>query len=325
MKLVIQIPCYNEEKTLPTTLAEIRKIFPAIRENGVDEVEIMVVDDGSEDKTVEVAREEGVDHIVKLKQHKGLAYAFKAGIDAALRVGADILVNTDADNQYAARDIPRLIEPILKEEADIVIGERPIEKIEHFSYIKKKLQRLGSKVVSAAAGVNIPDTTSGFRAFSREALLQLVILGEYTYTLETIIQAGRKKIPITSIPIEVNREVLRESRLIKSIPEYIARSTSAIFRTILTYKPLEIFLLIGLVILLLGTILGVRYLFFYYRGEGSGHVQSLILMTILFMIGFLTIVVGLLADLIGNLRKISEDTLSRVKNLESHIKSNRDE
>ncbi len=317
MKLIIQIPCYNEEKTLPATLADLKRVEPDIKELGIDTVEFLVVDDGSEDNTVEVAKREGVHHIVRLKQHKGLAYGFRAGVDAALRLGADLLVNTDADNQYAADDIVTLLKPIIEERADIVIGERPIEEIEHFSPLKKKLQRLGSRVVSLAAGVEIPDTTSGFRAFSREALLQIVVVGEYTYTLETIIQAGRKKIPIVSVPIKVNREVLRESRLIKSIPQYITRSVGAIFRTILIYKPLEVFLSLGIIPILLGLALGIRYLYFYFNGQGEGHIQSLILMTVLFMVGILTIVVGLLADLLGSQRKIQEEILYRVRKFES--------
>ena len=324
MKLIIQIPCYNEENTLPSTLADLRRVVPEIKKLGIDKVEFLVIDDGSEDNTVEVARKGGVHHIVKLKQHKGLAYGFKAGVDAALRLGADILVNTDADNQYAADDIVTLLKPILEGRADIVVGERPIEKIEHFSPIKKKLQRLGSKVVSLAAGVEIPDTTSGFRAFSREALLQIVVIGEYTYTLETIIQAGRKKIPIISVPIRVNRDVLRESRLIKSIPQYIGRSIGAIFRTILIYKPLEVFLVLGILPLILGFALGIRYLYFYFNGQGEGHIQSLILMTVLFMVGVLTIVVGLIADLLGSQRKIQEEILYRVRELEGNFRKEQD-
>ncbi len=319
MKLIIQIPCYNEENTLPETVNDLKKIIPELEKLGIDEVEFLIIDDGSVDRTVEVARREGIHHIVRLKQHKGLAYGFRAGVDAALRLGADVLINTDADNQYKAEDVITILEPILLGEADMVIGERPIEEIEHFSFVKKKLQRLGSKIVSLAAGVYIPDTTSGFRAFSREALLQIVVLGEYTYTLETIIQAGRKKIPIKSVPIRVNKNVLRESRLIKSIPQYIARSIGAIFRTILIYKPLEVFFAIGTIPLLIGLALGIRYLYFYFNGQGEGHIQSLILMTVLFMIGVLTVVVGLLADLMGSQRKIQEETLYRVRRLERDL------
>ncbi len=323
MKLIIQIPCYNEEKTLPVTIASIRKVIPDLQKLGFSSVEILVIDDGSEDGTVEVAKKEGVDHIVELKEHKGLAFGFKTGIDVALQLGADVVINTDADNQYVAEDMVKLLEPIIEGKADIVIGERPIEEIEHFSPLKKKLQRLGSKVVSLAAGVDIPDTTSGFRAFSREALLQIVILGEYTYTLETIIQAGRKKIPIVSVPIRVNREVIRESRLIKSIPQYIYRAVEAIFRTILIYKPLAVFFYIGMIPIILALLIGARYLYFYYHGEGAGHIQSLILMIILFMIGIITVVAGLVADLLGSIRKIEEESLYHIKRMEIERRNDR--
>lgn len=310
MKLIIQIPCYNEEKTLPDVLAELPKAI-----KGIDKIETLVINDGSDDKTVAVAKECGVDHIVDLKTNFGLAYAFSAGIEASLKLGADLIVNTDGDNQYNGADIEILVRPILKDEADLVIGAREIENIDHFSFLKKRLQRWGSRVVSRAAGVKIPDVTSGFRAFSREAALNLNIMSGYTYTLESIIQAGRKGIRIKSVPVSTN-EKLRESRLIKSMYSYVRISMFTILRVLMFYRPLGFFALMGALLFLAGLIPGIRFLWFWFTGHGSGHIQSLILATILIILGFQTLVLGLLADLIGNNRRLIEDLLYRIKKKE---------
>jgi len=311
-KLIIQIPCYNEEKTLPVTLKEIpRKI------EGIDQVEILVIDDGSTDRTFEVARNNGVDHIVKLTNIKGLAEGFLTGLDACLRLGADVIVNTDGDNQYNGADIQKLIEPIIKGKADIVVGNRQVDKIEHFSVVKKKLQNVGSWVVRQLSGTKIPDTTSGFRAFSREAALKLNVVSKFSYTLETIIQAGKKNLAITHVPVATNNK-LRESRLFKSTLNYIKRSIATIIRIYTMYEPIKTFFLIGGVIFSGGLILSVRYLYFYFFTPfgGKGHIQSLILAAVLFIVGFQVMVIGLLSDVIAANRRLLEDTLYRVKKLE---------
>lgn len=300
-KLIIQIPCFNEEETLPTTL----QCLPRELE-GIEKVEWLIVDDGSSDKTVEVARAHGVDHCVSHAQNMGLARAFMTGIEASLERGADIIVNTDADNQYNAEDIPKLIAPILAGKAEIVVGARPIKEIEHFSVIKKWLQNLGSWTVRLASKTDIPDATSGFRAISRSAAIQLNVFNNYTYTLETIIQAGQKGIPITWVPIRTNA-FLRPSRLIRSMPSYIAKSIVTILRIFVVYKPFRFFLSIGTTLFLVGTIIGVRFLWYYVTGAGAGRVQSLILASILIGIGFQTIVVAFLADLLSVNRRLLED------------------
>ncbi len=310
MKLIIQIPCFNEEKTLPVTMRDIPK-----RIDGIDEIEVLIIDDGSTDRTVEVARNLGVHHIVRLTKNKGLAEAFMAGINAALSLGADIIVNTDADNQYAGSDIARLVKPILEGKADIVIGNRQIDKIGHFSTAKKLLQKLGSWVVRQVSNTDIPDTTSGFRAMNREAALRLNVLSRFTYTLETIIQAGKKNLAVTHIPVHTN-EKLRESRLFSSIPTYIKRSIGTIFRIYTIYEPLKMFMIIGGTIFSLGLFISFRFLYFYLTGHVSGHIQSLLLATVLFIIGFQTMVMGLMADLIGSNRSLIENTLYRVKKME---------
>lgn len=310
MKLIIQIPCYNEAKTLTVTLNELPK-----RIAGVDEIEYLVIDDGSTDDTIEVARKWGLHHIVKLKRNKGLAFSFLAGLDACLRLGADIIVNTDADNQYRGQDIPQLIQPILDGKSDIVIGERPIDQTKHFSPIKKKLQHLGSWVVQKASDSDIPDAPSGFRAFSREAAMRLNVTNKYTYTLETIIQAGRTKIPQTSVPIHTNAE-LRPSRLFKSIPKYLQKTSVLILRTYLMYSPLKTFTFIAFVPLLIGFALGARYVYFMFQNDGSGHTQSLILCSICLIIGFLNLIIGLLADLIAKNRLLLEDIQYHVRKLD---------
>ncbi len=310
MKLIIQIPCYNEEATLHIALQDLPKKI-----EGIDEIEYLIINDGSKDRTVEVARKWGVNYVVNFKRNKGLAYGFLAGIDACLRNGADIIVNTDADNQYVAADIEKLVRPILEGKTDIVIGERPIDETEHFSPLKKKLQHFGSYVVRIASKSDIPDAPSGFRAYSREAAMRLNVINEYTYTLETIVQAGRSKIAMTSVPIRTNPE-LRKSRLFHSMFGYVKKSMVTILRAFMMYKPLKFFSIIGAVVFLLGAVIGVRFLVFFFSGSGNGHVQSLILASTLMLLGFQTIIVGLQADLIAANRKILEDIQYRVKRLD---------
>lgn len=310
MKLIIQIPCFNEEETLGVTVADLPR-----RIEGIDEIEYLIINDGSTDRTVEVAKELGINHIVSFKQNKGLAKGFMAGLDACLHLGADIIVNTDADNQYCGADIEKLVRPILDGKADIVIGARPIDETEHFSKKKKMFQHLGSWVVRVASGTDIPDAPSGFRAYSREAALKINVTNEYTYTLETIIQAGHDKIAITSVPIRTNGE-LRPSRLFKSMWRYMKRSSSVIIRSFMMYKPLQFFLVLGGILLLAGIAVGIRYLVFMANGTGSGHVQSLILAAIFIIIGFQTVVMGLLSDIIAANRKILEDIQYRVRKIE---------
>ncbi len=309
MKLIIQIPCYNEERTLPMALAELPR-----RIDGFDVVEWLIIDDGSTDRSIEVARENGVDHIVSLPKHQGLAKGFMAGLDACLQKGADVIVNTDADNQYCADDIVKLTLPILEGEAQIVIGARPIQQIAHFSYIKKFFQEFGSWVVRLASHTNIPDATSGFRAMNSEAAMQLNVFNEYTYTLETIIQAGQKNLSIISVPISVNGD-LRPSRLLKSIPSYIKRSIVTIFRIFVVYKPFRFFFVIGSFLFGAGILLGIRYLYLDFIGEGKGHTQSLILASILLGIGFQTILVAFLADLLSVNRRLLEDVQYKLRKM----------
>lgn len=307
MKLIIQIPCYNEEESLPRTFAGLPRQI-----DGVDSIEYLIINDGSIDGTVEVARELGIHHVVSFKQNKGLARGFMAGIDACLRLGADIIVNTDADNQYNGEDINKLVEPILNHQADIVIGERPIAQTEHFSWMKKRCQRIGSLAVRIASKTDIPDAPSGFRAYSREAALHLNVINEYTYTLETIIQAGRNKAAITSVPIRTNPE-MRKSRLFSSMWTYIKKSALVIIRSFMMYKPLRFFGSLGFISIALGLILGMRFLIYYFTGGGSGHVQSLILVAILMLLGVQLIIAGLQADIIAANRKILEDVQYRVR------------
>jgi len=300
-KLVIQIPCFNEEKTIGITLDALPREVP-----GIDVVEWLVVDDGSTDRTVEVAREYGVDHIVCSPKNQGLAKAFMKGLNASLRAGADIIVNTDADNQYNADDIPKLVEPILMGEAEIVIGARPISEIGHFSFLKKVLQKFGSWVVRFASNTDVPDAPSGFRAYSRTAALRMNVFSSYTYTLETIIQAGLKGMAVTSVPIRVNGE-LRPSRLVKSIPTYVRRSILTIFRIFMTYRPFRFFLVPGLFLFGLGFLIGLRFLVYLFIGKSGGHVQSLILAGALLNIGFQLVLVGWVADLISVNRMMLEE------------------
>ena len=310
MKLIVQIPCLNEEESLPSTIKDIPRHIP-----GIDQVEILVIDDGSSDRTSAVAREHGVDHIIKFTRKKGLAKVFHAGLDASLRNGADIIVNTDADGQYRGEDIPRLVQPILNGKADIVIGNRDIENIKQFSFIKKRLQRLGSWVVRQLTGTDIEDATTGFRAYSREAAMALNIISEYTYTIESIIQASHKNLAVSNITISTN-EVKRPSRLIKSIPEYIKRSFVTIVRVYSMFNPLRLFLTCGAGIAMFGVLLGCRFLIYYMLGLGGGKLQSLILAAILIIIGVQFAVVGLVSDLISSNRRLIEDALLRIKKIE---------
>lgn len=301
MKLLIQIPCYNEAGTLAIALAALPRQVP-----GFDSVEWLIIDDGSTDDTVAVARANGVDHVVRHTGNQGLARGFMTGLDTCLRLGADVIVNTDADNQYNADDIPALTKPILEHRADIVVGARPIETIEHFSPVKKMLQKLGSWVVRVASNSDIPDAPSGFRAMSRAAAQRLMVFNDYTYTLETIIQAGQKNMAITSVPIRVNGD-LRPSRLVKSIPSYIKRSIVTIIRIFIIYRPFRFFGTIGAVLFGAGLLLGLRFLWKYLGGEGEGHVQSLILAALLLGMGFQTLLIAVVADLLAANRKLLED------------------
>ncbi|MES9817603.1 MAG: glycosyltransferase family 2 protein [Candidatus Thiodiazotropha sp.] len=311
MKLIIQIPCYNEEKTLALALAELPREVP-----GFDQVEWLVIDDGSTDATRQVAIDNGVDHIVGYTRNQGLAKVFMMGLDACVRQGADVIVNTDADNQYDAGYIPSLTQPILDGKADMVIGARPIKMIEHFSFTKKVLQRLGSSVVRKVSHTDIPDAPSGFRAFSRDAAMKLNVFNEYTYTLETIIQAGMKQMAVTSVPVEVNED-LRPSRLVKSISSYIKKSIITILRIFVVYKPFRFFLITGLILFGMGLILGLRFLYYYLFGDGAGHIQSVILAGVMMGIGFQTILVAFIADLLSVNRKLLEEVQYRIRKLES--------
>jgi len=309
-KLIIQIPCYNEEATLGVTLSCLPRQLPS-----VDSVEWLVINDGSADRTVEVARALRVDHIVNFVEHQGLAKAFMAGLEASLRAGADIIVNTDADNQYCAEDISKLIEPILAKKAEIVIGQRPIKEIQHFSKIKKFLQELGSWVIRIVSGTNIPDAPSGFRAISREAAIRINVFNDYTYTLEMIIQAGQKGMAITSVPVRVNRTV-RPSRLVKSIVSYVQRSLFTILRIFMVYQPLRFFMILGSIPFAVGFLLGLRWLVLFLSGTPRTHLPSLILASILVVVGFQLWIFGLVADLMAVNRKLLEEIQLRVRRSE---------
>lgn len=311
MKLIIQIPCYNEAQTLPITLAALPRQL-----EGIDQIEILVIDDGSEDETAKVAQACGVHHLVRLKRHSGLAASFAAGLDACLDLGADLIVNTDADNQYQAADIQKLIDPILQGRADLVIGDRGVRHLTRFSPLKRWLQRLGSWVTSQLSGLPTPDATSGFRALSREAALRMLVLSEYSYTLETLIQAGQRHLSVLYVPVQTNPD-LRPSRLVRSIPHYLSLSGQTILRAYTMYRPLRVFTILSLIMLAAGLILALRYLYFWWIGQGAGHVQSLILSAILLIIGFQTFLIGLLADLVGANRMILEEILYRLRRLEA--------
>lgn len=310
MKLIIQIPCYNEAETLTIALDALPKHI-----DGIDEIEYLVINDGSSDNTEQIARDWGVHYIVHFKRNLGLARGFMAGLDLALRQGADIIVNTDADNQYNADDIEKIVRPIIEKKADIVIGERPIDETEEFSPLKKKLQHLGSWFVRLASRTDIPDAPSGFRAYSRHAAMRMNVNNEYTYTLETIVQAGRNKMAIMSVPIRTNPE-LRKSRLMKSMYGYIKKSVLTVFRAFLMYRPLQVFTVIAMFFLIAGIAIGIRFLVFYFTGDGNGHVQSLILAVMLIIIGVQTGLLGMQADVISANRKLLEDIQFRIKKLE---------
>ena len=310
MKLIIQIPCFNEAETLEVTLNDLPKHI-----DGIDEIEYLIIDDGSHDNTAEVAKTWGVHYVVRFRRNKGLAKGFMAGLDACLKNGADIIVNTDADNQYCGADIETLVRPILDKKAHIVIGERPIDDTEHFTPLKKKLQHFGSWVVRKASKTTIPDAPSGFRAYSREAAMRINVINDYTYTLETIVQSGREKMAVMSVPIRTNPE-LRESRLFHSMWGYIKKSMLTIVRTYLMYRPLYFFFMLGSILALVGVGFFVRYFVFFCSGEGGGHLQSLILASTLLIVGFQTIVVGLLGDVISANRKILQDVQYHVRKMD---------
>ena len=310
MKLIIQIPCYNEAETLTIALNDLPRHI-----DGVDEIETLIINDGSRDDTVRVAREWGVNHIVSFRRNRGLARGFMAGLDACLRNGADLIVNTDADNQYCGQDIETLLQPILRGEADIVIGERPIDQTEHFSPMKKKLQHFGSYIVRKASGTDVVDAPSGFRAYTREAAMGINVINNYTYTLETIVQAGNSRMAVRSVPVRTNPE-LRKSRLFNSMFGYVKRSIVTILRAFMMYNPLRFFGIVGGVLFGAGFLLGLRFLVFVLQGSGAGHVQSLILTSILLLMGVLTWVVGMLADITAANRKLLEDIQYRVRKLD---------
>jgi glycosyltransferase involved in cell wall biosynthesis len=305
MKLIIQIPCLNEAQTLHIALGDLPKQLP-----GIDTIEVLVIDDGSTDDTVKVAREHGVQHVVGFHKNQGLARAFMLGLEACLERGADIIVNTDADNQYNGADIEKLVRPILDGQADFVIGARPIESIEHFSPIKKLLQRLGSSIVRAVSGTDVADAPSGFRAISRDVALMLNVFNGYTYTLETIIQAGQRDMTVVSVPIRVNGD-LRPSRLVRSIPNYIKRSMVTMFRIFIVYQPLKFFLTVSVFPLLAGLVIGGRFVWYLLQGNGGGHVQSLILAAVLLIVGFLTFLLAILGDLLSVNRRLLEELQQR--------------
>jgi glycosyltransferase involved in cell wall biosynthesis len=311
-KLIIQIPCLNEAATLPATLADLPTAIP-----GIDIIETLVIDDGSRDGTANVARAAGVNHIVRLTVNKGLAAAFMAGIDASLKQGADFIVNTDADNQYSGREIPKLLQPLLCGEADMVIGDRNIAELQHMSWQKRQLQRLGSWVVRQVSNTTVPDTTSGFRAYTREAALRMTIVSEFSYTLESIIQAGKKRMAIAHVPIATNPRT-RESRLFDSIYGYIKRSAATIVRIYAMYEPLKVFSYIGATIFGIGLLLALRFLYNYFTDftGGGRFVQSLIVSAVLMIVGFQVVLIGLLADVISANRKLLEDLVYRVRKIE---------
>jgi glycosyltransferase involved in cell wall biosynthesis len=318
MKLIVQIPCYNEEATLPETVAAIPRHI-----DGIAKVEILVIDDGSTDRTVEIARSLGVDHIVRQTRNRGLANAFRTGLDACLKAGADIIVNTDGDNQYSGADIPRLVRPILDGRADIVIGDRETSKVAHFSPLKKLLQVMGSGVVRRLSRLDVPDAVSGFRAISREAAMRLNIVSGFSYTIEMLIQAGRKRMAVVSVPITTNK-VSRQSRLFKSIPDFIKRSVATMLRIYAMYQPLKVFAAVGLVLAVIGGLPILRFLYFYVVGDGEGHIQSLILGGMLIVIAVISFLIGLVADLIGFNRQLLEVTLEKVREIELKLRSMED-
>jgi glycosyltransferase involved in cell wall biosynthesis len=313
MKLIIQIPCFDEETQLPATLADLPRELP-----GVDRIEWLVIDDGSTDRTVEVARKHGVDHVVRLTNNKGLAAAFQAGLDASLKLGADIIVNTDADNQYYGGDVEKLIQPVLEGRADLVVGDRETDKIEHFSGLKKRLQRIGSAVVRRASETDVPDTTSGFRAYNREAALQVQVVSKFTYTLETIIQAGKMLVAVDHVPIRTNEQT-RSSRLFPSMWAYVRRNAVAIFRVYALYEPLRVFLTAAGVVFLVAAVIWGRFLYYFFSGEGGGHIQSLILGAALFVAAVQLAALGVVGDILAGSRVLQQRILERVRRMELQL------
>lgn len=309
-KLIIQIPCLNESETLPATLQDLPRSIA-----GIDVIEYLIIDDGSRDATAEVARAHGATHVVRFRRNKGLASAFMAGIDASLRHGADYIVNTDADNQYHGADIAKLLGPLLRGEADICIGDRNMKTIAHMSLPKRLLQRLGSWVVRQVSGTTVPDTTSGFRAYTRDAALRMVVVSDFSYTLESIIHAGKRRLAITHVEVGTNARK-RPSRLFDSMFSYVKKSTATIVRIYASYEPLKIFSYIGSTIFGIGLVISLRFLYYYVTGTGSGHLQSLILSAVLMIVGFQIVLIGLVADLIGGSRRLLEEVLVRVRTLE---------
>ena len=313
MKLIIQIPCLNEEETLPATLADLPREVP-----GIDVVEWLIIDDGSTDRTIEVAREHGVDHIVKLTNNKGLAAGFQAGLDACLKLGADVIVNTDADNQYMGSDIPKLVAPIVAGRADLVVGDRETDTIEHFSPLKKRLQKAGSWVVRQASDTDVPDTTSGFRAYNREAAIQVAVVSKYTYTLETIIQAGKLLVATDHVPIGTNPKT-RESRLFPSVSSYVRRNAVAIARIYAQYEPLKVFMTMAGLLFLAALIPWVRFFVAYVQGDGAGHVQSLIFGAVLFNAAVVLVALGIIGDLLYGQRMMVQRIFERVRRIELQL------
>ncbi len=313
MKLIVQIPCLNEEATLPATLRDIPRQIP-----GIDKVEILIIDDGCTDRTVEIARQSGVEHIIQFPGNRGLGHAFAAGIDYCLAHGADLIVNTDGDNQYFGGDIPKLVQPILEGRAHLVIGDREPEKVPHFSFVKKKMQTLGSRVVSHLAGITVPDVPSGFKAYSREAAMRLACSTDFDHTVDHVIQAGRKRLITISVPIRTN-EKLRESRLFSNIGVFISRSVGIMVRVYSSYRAMKIFTIAGGATFTLGFLIGLRFLYyFFFTTEHDKHIQSLILSAILLIAGFQMVLTGIVADLINSSRAILEDVSYRLRRVEDH-------
>lgn len=307
MKLIIQIPCYNEESTLPLTLIDLPKKI-----DGIDEIELLIINDGSTDRTLEVAKQCGVNHIINFTRNKGLAKAFDAGIQKCLELGADIIVNTDGDNQYFGGDVEKLVRPILSFEADVVVGDRQTRSVKHFSVIKKIFQWLGSSIIRNISNVDIQDAVSGFRAYSRETALSINIMTEFSYTIENLIQLGNKKLKIVSVPIKTNTK-LRESRLFRNIPDFISKQAFTIIRAYSTYKALKIFTITGFLLILPGALGFIRFTILYFAGKGSGHIQSLVFSTAFIIVGFLILMIGIVADLVSTNRKLLEKIIEQQK------------
>jgi glycosyltransferase involved in cell wall biosynthesis len=310
MKLIIQIPCYDEAEQLPGTLADLPREIP-----GIDVVEWLVIDDGSTDDTIGVARAHGVHHIVRLTNNRGLAAGFQAGLDACLKLGADVIVNTDADNQYFGGDIPKLVEPILAGNADMVVGDRETHQVEEFSPLKKRLQRLGSAVVGRASGTSVPDATSGFRAYNREAALQMQVVSKFTYTLETLIQAGKMLVAVDHVPVRTNPKT-RESRLFPSMWSYVRRNSVSIFRIYSMYEPMRVFMMAALAVALPAAVIWTRFLYFFFSGEGEGHVQSLIAGSTLLIVAVQLAALGVVGDIMAGSRVLQQRVLERVRRVE---------